>query len=55
VGPEGTFCTVQILRGGRCVYTYIQTYTWVFHIACVDIFAIFFKYGKLKVVDRSSS
>ena len=55
VGPEGTFCTVQILRGGRCVYTYLHTYTWVFHIACVNIFAIFFEYVKLKVVGRASS
>jgi hypothetical protein len=54
VGPEGTFCTVQILRGGRCVYTYLHTYTWVFHIACVNIFAIFFEYVKLKVVGRAS-
>ena len=53
VGPEGTFCTVQILRGGRCVYTYI--YPWVFHMACVNIFAICFQYGRLKVVDRASS
>ena len=53
VGPEGTSCTVEILRGDRCVYTYI--YTWVFHKACANIFAMFFQYGKLKIVERASS
>ena len=24
VGPEGTFSTVQILRGDRCVYMYVS-------------------------------
>ena len=51
VGPEGTPCTVEILRGDRCVYTSI--YTSVFHIACVNIFAMLFKYGELKVVERA--
>ena len=29
VGPEGTSCTVQILRGDRCFHTYIHTHTCI--------------------------
>ena len=58
VGPEDTFCTVQILRGDRCSYTYIHAR--VFHLACVNslrehIRYVFFNYGELNVVERASS
>ena len=37
VGPEGTFSTVQILRGDRCVYTYVSC---ICMYACMYVFYI---------------